>query len=280
MFHVKHYKEDSMKYDIIFADLDGTLLRDDKTIPNNNIEAINKLIDNNIDFVLCSGRSHMSLKNINKKLETNDIEGCDIAFNGGTIFERKPFNIILEEKIDKDTAFNLLKFCRNYDAERMLYAENLLWVENMSPVVINYSKNSILLPKKVLNLARSCNMPVNKIILIGDNNILKQAKEDFEKTYFTDFVDCFFSSDNLLEFNPKNINKGSAVKYIMNLDKFKGKRSLAIGDSYNDIPMFEACDFSLACKNSDQEVKNMASAVTDNDNNQGILLEAIEKYVL
>lgn len=269
-----------MKYDVVFADLDGTLLRDDKSIPQNNIIAINKIISSGIEFVLCSGRSHMSLKNINRRLYIDNKEGYGIGFNGGSVFTRKPYDIIFEEKMDSDISFELLKFCGNYNAERMMYSESMLWIEKLTPTALRYSKNSVLAPMKVKNLARNCNNPVNKIILIGDNNILRQAKNDFVKSEFSDNIDCFFSSDNLLEFNSKNISKGSAIKYIMNLEEFNGKKSIGIGDSYNDIPMFKACDFSVACKNSDDEVKKEAMAVTETDNNEGLLSEVLEKYVL
>ncbi len=269
-----------MKYDIIFADLDGTLLRNDKSIPENNIKAIKNAISEGVELVVCSGRSHMSLKNINRRLNIDDEEGYGIAFNGGTVFTRNPFKVIFEKKISAKISLDIIRFCKNYSAETMMYSENFLCIEKMTPDAISYSKNSILVPKKVKNLAKNCNKPINKIILIGDNNILSQAKSDFYNNEFSKYVDCFFSSDNLLEFNPKGISKGSAVKYIMNLEKFKNKKSLAIGDSYNDIPMFKVCDFSVACKNSDEEVKKEAMAVTECDNNLGLLSEVIEKYVL
>lgn len=46
-------------YKIIFCDLDGTLLDDNKNIPEVNVEYINKAIEKNCKFIISSGRSNM-----------------------------------------------------------------------------------------------------------------------------------------------------------------------------------------------------------------------------
>ena len=55
-------------YKIIFCDLDGTLLKDDKTLPEENAKAISYALSKGVKFVLCSGRSNMSLDVLNEQL--------------------------------------------------------------------------------------------------------------------------------------------------------------------------------------------------------------------
>ncbi len=266
-----------MKYDVIFADLDGTLLADDKSLPKSNVEAIKKIKSLGIDFVVCSGRSHMSLKNMNMSLYLEGVEGYGIGFNGGSIFTREPYKVIHQRKFSVKSGEAVLKFLRNYNnAEMMMYTRNMLIVEKMSKITADYIYHSKIAPKKVRNLEMACHKPINKIILIGDNNVLKGIKADFDNNKITSRVDCFFSSDTLLEFNPVNVSKGTAIKKLMEFDEFKGKKTISIGDSYNDVPMFEATDFSVACKNSNDDVKSGASVVSENNNNEGILLEFLE----
>ena len=267
-------------YDVIFADLDGTLLRDDKSIPQSNLDAIKQIINMGIEFVVCSGRSHMSLRNINYQLNLDNKIGYGIGFNGGSVFQRKPYSVLFEHKIDNKLAREILKFSTKFDVETMFYADSLLNVSKVTDQVIQYSKHSVIIPKRVRHIVRDCNSEVNKIILMGNNSILKNIQYKFNKTELSNIIDLCFSSHNLLEFNPININKGSGVKYIMSLDQFKGKKSIGIGDSYNDIPMFKECDLSIATANSDDEIKNNADYVTNNTNNDGILVEILEKYIL
>ncbi len=269
-----------MNYDVVFMDLDGTLLRDDKSIPDNNINALKKMNEMGIDIVIASGRSYMSLKNMNDELGIGNIKGYNIAFNGSSIFERCPYNLIYDKKIDSKTSLHIHTFLKSFNAEIFVYADNMLWVENITDTVIRYSRHSMILPKRTRNLRQACKLSANKIITIGDNKKLKEIQREFYNTKMCENINCCFSSNNLLEFNTVNDNKGTAVKYIMNLPEFKGKRSLAIGDSYNDIPMLEECDFSLVPSNSNAEVKNSAKAVLTTDNNDGILSEVLEKYII
>lgn len=269
-----------MKYDVAFIDLDGTLLRDDKSIPESNIKAIREMYKMGMEIVIASGRSHMSLKNVCDDLYLNNYDGYGIGFNGGTIFTRKPYNVIYESKIESGLAKIILSFIRNHNVETFVYAEEMLWIEKVTDRAVAYSRHSMIVPKKVKKLEQAVNYDVNKIIIMGNNDELKKIQAEFNKTELKKKIDCCFSSSRLLEFNNIKDNKGTAVKTIMNYDKFKNKKSIAIGDSYNDIPMFEVCDLSVVPSNSDEEVKARSSAVTNSNNNDGILSEIIEKFIL
>lgn len=269
-----------MNYDIIFADLDGTLLDDNKMIPDNNINALKTIVENNIDIVICSGRSHMSLKNIDFNLGINNINGYGIGFNGGSIFKRCSYEVIAEHKLNADISKKIIEFCKEYNTDVMFYAENMLWVESINERTISYSRHSILAPRKAKKFVESCIYDTNKVIAFGENNVLNKIQSEFLKLDISENIECCFSSKNLLEFNLVNVNKGSGVEYIMSLPEFKGKKSLAVGDSYNDITMFDVCDFSVAVKNSEKEIINRTNAVTECTNNQGILSEILEKYIL
>lgn len=269
-----------MNYDIVFMDLDGTLLRDDKSMPEENSQALRELIDMGVEVVISSGRSHMSLKNVDYYLKIDRIVGNDIAFNGSTVTERYPFKIVYEDFIDNNLATIILKHIpRKNGIETYVYSNELLWVTEITDRVISYSKHSFILPKRTRNIYDALEYDVNKIIVLGDNEELIKIKKKFDKTDISKQINCCFSSNQMLEFNPIDHDKGTAAKYIMGLTKHKGKKSLAIGDNFNDIPLFEACDFSVAVANSPDDVKKCASAVTEATNNDGVLNEIIEKYI-
>lgn len=54
----------------------------------------------------------------------------------------------------------------------------------------------------------------------------------------------------------------------------------AVGDSSNDISMLKIVKLSVAAANATEEVKALCDVVTENDHNQGVLAEVIEKYIL
>ena len=54
---------------------------------------------------------------------------------------------------------------------------------------------------------------------------------------------------------------------------------VAVGDSYNDLPMLEACGLSVAMGNAPPEVKSIADFVVPSVENDGLAV-AINDHVL
>ena len=50
------------KYKIVFIDIDGTLVNDEKIVPEENIKMIKALKKNGIEVVLASGRPYHSIE--------------------------------------------------------------------------------------------------------------------------------------------------------------------------------------------------------------------------
>ena len=66
-------------------------------------------------------------------------------------------------------------------------------------------------------------------------------------------------SQNSYHISAKNIDKGSAVLELANRMKWGNSYTIAVGDSELDVPMFDACDYSYAPKNSDEHAKSSCS---------------------
>ena len=67
-------------YRMVVTDLDGTLLNSQKQVSDANAKAIYKLKDQNITFVMATGRSDVMTKAYTKQLKNIDIViGCDGA---------------------------------------------------------------------------------------------------------------------------------------------------------------------------------------------------------
>lgn len=61
---------------------------------------------------------------------------------------------------------------------------------------------------------------------------------------------------------PQHISKASAIKFILNLVE-GDKQLMAIGDSYNDVPMFEIASRSFTFNHSPDEVKEKSNDLVD-----------------
>ena len=68
---------------------------------------------------------------------------------------------------------------------------------------------------------------------------------------------------------PKNVSKGNAVKQLKTILNFKGK-TIGIGDSQNDISLFEAVDIKVAVANALPEIKRISDIVLDKEDGEGV----------
>ena len=76
-----------MKTKMIFLDLDGTLLDDNKRLPKENREAIDEALEQGHKVLICTGRPLSSAIKLLPLLGL-DKPGCyAITFNGGLIYD-------------------------------------------------------------------------------------------------------------------------------------------------------------------------------------------------
>ncbi|AAM06906.1 TPA: phosphoglycolate phosphatase [Methanosarcina acetivorans] len=71
------------------------------------------------------------------------------------------------------------------------------------------------------------------------------------------------------------INKGSGLRKLAEIMGLEAEDFVAIGDSENDIEMFEAAGFGIAVANGDERIKEAANYVTEASYGDGAV-EAIE----
>ena len=261
-------------YKIIFTDLDGTLLKDDNTLSKENYNAIHKAFSMGISTVVCSGRSHMSLDNIITLYGLP--KTYTIGFNGGIIYYGK--EIIDCVYLDEELAAEILEHIKSIDCQALMYRDNNLWIEKETPETVNYAKRSYLEPIVVKNLKENISENINKIIILGENHTLKHA-EKYLKKQLDNKVSVVFSSNTLLEFNPKDTNKGTALKKLSEYLNIPIEETMSFGDSYNDIEMLETAGLGIAMANSPDDVKNKSDYVTLADNNNNGVAEAINKFI-
>ena len=87
------------------------------------------------------------------------------------------------------------------------------------------------------------------------------------------------SLKNNLEIGGATTSKAEALRKMGELLGIKQEEMMAIGDSPNDIEMLKAAGMSVAVGNAEEEVKEQASYISADNDNDGVA-EAIEKFVL
>ena len=114
---------------ILFLDLDGTLLNDEKEITQGNREALQKALELGHRVVITTGRPLASAKIQNQRLGLTG-QGCYIiAYNGGMIYDCGAEKAIYENYLPAQVAIKAVRICNSIDIHEQTYDATHVLVE-------------------------------------------------------------------------------------------------------------------------------------------------------
>lgn len=270
-------------YKLIVSDLDETLLNNSHEICDKNIEMINLASKMGIKFIPATGRGFGEISNILKTLDLYDKENeYVISYNGCALTENKSSRIMSFDGLPFDKANELYKFGITKDVCIHVYTKEMRYVYNLNDWekqrFINQGTPYQEINEQSLEFLRDTE--IAKVIYQNlDVPYLKKLSE--EMTEMTDnAVSVSFSSNCYMELNKIGVNKGDAVLNLAKLLEVNPQEVIVVGDNYNDVSMLKIAGLSVAAGNAVQDVKDMCHYVCKNDNNDGVLAEVIEKFIL
>lgn len=276
---------------ILFTDLDGTLLNDDKTISESLRSDIIDMIKRGASFVLASGRPLESilevLETLNIKEEVRRLQQADelhcggiyaTAYNGAMLYDCMNEKVMAEYCIRLETAQRLFEMAKEQGIHIHTYSDDTHIISCADDKELEYYMRYVHLPYIVVEgLTGTLSHAPYKLVAIDldGRERLEMLREKIEASELGEEVTCAFSNDNYLEFYHKAAGKGNAlVKLCRQLNILEGNAAAA-GDEENDISMLEAAGLGAAMANANPRLKEYARYVTENDNNHDGIHEVI-----
>lgn len=268
-----------MSYKMISIDLDGTLLNRETKLSAVNKAAVQKAVSAGRQIVLNSGRGFLSMDTFVRAAELKKEGVYGIAYNGGCVYKTLDFELIFEHRLDAELAKRILASIKTLNTDKaspIVYSGAQLIIEKWDDWTSTYTDFTEATPLMLPYTALS--QDISKIIVSGENAELQRIADHLEP--FNNEVTVCFSHGSLLEIINIATSKGLAHKALAEYLNIPIAETIAIGDSYNDIPMLEAAGLGIAMANAADEVKAAADYITKLDNHDGGVAEVIEKFLL
>ena len=257
------------------SDLDGTLLTSYMNISENSLKIINTLIDEGMLFTYATARSISSASIVAKGLSTKH---PIIAYNGAFIVEPDTRKILAKEDFSREQTEVVMEILSENHISPLVYSfveekERVSWI----PSKENEGKRHYIDSRKGDQRLRPVDLDkelykgeVFYFTCIGEKEELEpvyQTLKDNENYTFT-FQPEIYRDEYWLEIMPRKATKANA---ILKLKEILGcERIVSFGDAINDIPMFQISDECYAVENAVEELKKMATAVIESNNNDGV----------
>ena len=252
--------KDSIK--MVVTDLDGTLLRDDKTISEYTASVIKALRAKGILFTIATARPIRAVTEFLPFLEYD----CAIYHNGAIVHDGKspldgfgidnPGKTIHKILCDMPGSHIAVEandaMFSNFDAER-------LWPGIQYEYTTDFSE--VTFADKIIVEATSA------------------AKCTMLSGYIPSDLYLIPSENSIAMIMNKNAKKSSGIASLAGAHGFGLDNVVAFGDDFNDIDMLKACGFGVAVENALPEVKSFAEYICSSNMEDGVA-SWIEKNLL
>lgn len=266
---------------ILFTDLDGTLLDDRKEITTLNREAIDLALNAGRKIVISTGRPLPSARaqaqclNLIKK-------GCyAITYNGAMIYDLYQSQILHADPLPTELVKPMFRFAHDSGLHIQTYNDTSILSEYEREELKQYASVNLLPYQIVPDIEKALPDHTYKLIVICDGTPehLKQFQQKVNERY-GDLVDTFYSSPIYLEIVAKNVSKGKAVHWLCDYLNVSVADSVAVGDAENDISMIKEAGIGAVMCNASESIRKYGDYITTSDNNHDGVAEIIHRFFL
>ena len=258
----------------VISDVDGTLVADDKSLPEANRKAVAKLVEAGVAFALISSRPPRGMAEVIKAL---DVPLVFAGFNGGVISTAE--NEILEQHLlAPDEARRTVKSLADGGVDVWVFAGQEWFVQNAGSPYNAREIRTVRFEPTVVEDFGAALEKAGKIVGVSDDAALLGRCEAELRAKMSGRATIVRSQRYYLDITDVLANKGAGVRSIAKQLGVPLEEVAVIGDGPNDVAMFEAGGLSIAMGNAEPDVQHAANHVTA-ANNDGGFAQAMERFI-
>lgn len=266
---------DKPKISLVLADVDGTLLTEDKVLTPRAQAAVKSLRVAGVRFAITSGRPPRGMAMLFQPLE---LDTPIAGFNGG-VFVKQDLSIIEQKTLTVDAARESVALIRDHGLDPWIYRGNDWLISNAHAPHVAREAWTVRFPPTVVRSFDDQLSNVAKIVGVSDDLAKVQACEAAAQTTLGSRASAQRSQPYYLDITNPDANKGAVVEYLSGHLDIPTDEIATIGDQPNDVAMFKRSGFSIAMGNASDGVQAEASATTASYVDEGFA-KAMERFVL
>lgn len=260
---------------IIFLDVDGTLINYETEISQSAKEAVITARKNGNYVFLCTG---CSKQEILERYFDFELDGF-IGGNGNYIEVHD--KEIYHKPLTNDQCGHFTDWCISRSIAYRFECNSGIYISD------DYMEKSAQARLKYAfgENKSSVKAPSNPAF----RKMGSKYRDDVNKTAFVlrsyqDYLDAVEEFDDMVvgtwggkgqlalygDTSPKEISKEFTINKLLEYLNIDKEDSICFGDSSSDIPMFNACNIKVSMQNGNDEIKQKATYIADDANNDGL----------
>ncbi len=246
-----------MKPKLIFSDVDNTLVLSLRGFTDKMVEAFKYCDQNDIEFILCSGRPTPNLIDEARALNQKGANLQYVAgFNAAEIYDVKNDTYLYQHNLSGDDVKLITQTLVDNDFDYLFYDDRTILCSDVNNEWIIHEQqitklDGLKLADKFVSSAK-----VLGICEPGDGEralaILPSLLPDFTITLSTEFF---------IEITKKGVDKGFGLVSASERLSINQTDVMCMGDGGNDYAMFETDAYKVAVQNATEAIKNKADII-------------------
>jgi Cof subfamily protein (haloacid dehalogenase superfamily) len=248
-----------MKKKIVFFDIDGTLLDENKELPDSTVQAVQALKDTGVHVAIATGRAPFMFADLRKRLGIDSY----VSFNGQyVVFEGE---VIYQKPLNRERLHTLKEHAHENGHPLIFMDAETMRASMDNHPYIHVSMGSLKFTHPELDPFYYENRDIYQALLF--------CKPEEEHLYIHEYSEFRFVrwhavSTDILPFGG---SKAEGIKRMIERLGIKKEDVYAFGDGLNDIEMLRFVGTGVAMGNAKEEVKEVADFVTKDVAEEGIL---------
>jgi len=260
---------------LVIADVDGTLVTNEKVLTPLSVEVVKRLKNAGIAFSITSGRPPLGMKML---IDPLGLTEPIAAFNGG-VFVHPDLSVMTQSFIPADIAAKVIDAIGRHRLDCWVYTDRDWLVRSTNAPHVAREQWTVKFPPIVVRDFVAHLKRVAKIVGISDDYAAVARCEADVQSECGNHVSAARSQPYYLDVTHPDANKGHVVEVLSQALSIPSAQIVTMGDMPNDVLMFKKSGLSVAMGNASPEVQREASFVTASNELEGFA-KAIETFVL
>lgn len=251
---------------IIAIDIDGTLLDDHYQCDRETQEMLQKLQQEGIHILLCTGRP---LRTTKKMAEELGISSYLITDNGAVVYHMPTETTLVNRSFSPSVYQEVISVLEqtklHLDVTSLTGMYALPHDKEVSSMYVKYRAQPV-----VLTSMAPVTEPIVKATLFAGPEEIEKVMLDLPEKLHHLPIQCFRSGPTFIDVIHAESSKGNALHFLSHHLGIASEMIMAIGNYYNDLDMIRLAGVGVAMGNAPDDVKQASTFVTDSNNEQGV----------